>query len=98
MYSAGPKSGTTTANTVGSAGKTSKWQPLTTMDPSPVAENDPFSLGDSDEEKDATVITLKDDGPGKDGDKPDGEAKAEDEQVKKATGEAMTESIGTDAK
>lgn len=68
------------------------------MDPSPVAENDPFSLGDSDEEKDATVITLKDDGPGKDGDKPDGEAKAEDEQVKKATGEAMTESIGTDAK
>lgn len=34
-------------------GKSSKWQPLTTVEPSPVAENDPFSLGDSDDEKDS---------------------------------------------
>ncbi|PLB34617.1 uncharacterized protein BDW47DRAFT_111975 [Aspergillus candidus] len=33
-------------------GKSSKWQPLSTMEPSPVADNDPFSLGDSDDEKD----------------------------------------------
>ncbi|KAL4968976.1 uncharacterized protein BDV14DRAFT_166034 [Aspergillus stella-maris] len=33
-------------------GKPSKWQPLTTVEPSPVGENDPFSLGDSDDEKD----------------------------------------------
>ncbi|KAJ5248724.1 Ubiquitin system component Cue [Penicillium chermesinum] len=32
-------------------GKSSKWQPLATVDPSPVADNDPFSLGDSDDEK-----------------------------------------------
>lgn len=33
-------------------GKSSKWQPLSTVEPSPVADNDPFSLGDSDDEKD----------------------------------------------
>ena len=33
-------------------GKPSKWQPLTTVEPSPVGEHDPFSLGDSEDEKD----------------------------------------------
>lgn len=33
------------------SGKSSKWQPLSAVDPSPVAENDPFSLGDSDDDK-----------------------------------------------
>lgn len=33
--------------------KSSKWQPLAAVDPSPVDEHDPFSLGDSDDEKDA---------------------------------------------
>ncbi|EAA65545.1 hypothetical protein AN1362.2 [Aspergillus nidulans FGSC A4] len=33
-------------------GKPSKWQPLATVEPSPIGENDPFSLGDSDDEKD----------------------------------------------
>lgn len=33
-------------------GKSSKWQPLTAVEPSPVGDNDPFSLGDSDDEKD----------------------------------------------
>lgn len=32
--------------------KQSKWQPLSTTEPSPVGEHDPFSLGDSDDEKD----------------------------------------------
>jgi hypothetical protein len=33
--------------------KQSKWQPLSTVDPSPIGEvdNDPFSLGDSEDEK-----------------------------------------------
>lgn len=31
----------------------SKWEPLSTVEPSPVADHDPFSLGDSDDEKDA---------------------------------------------
>ncbi|KAL4999552.1 hypothetical protein BDV10DRAFT_53251 [Aspergillus recurvatus] len=32
--------------------KSSKWQPLSAVEPSPIGENDPFSLGDSDDEKD----------------------------------------------
>lgn len=68
-------------NTATGSGKPSKWQPLATVDPSPVAENDPFSLGDSDDEKDmkpkeqATV-------PGS-------------EQIKKDTEEAMAGEIGS---
>ncbi|KIW10178.1 hypothetical protein PV08_11139 [Exophiala spinifera] len=94
MYSASPKPGNTpsAAAAPGSGGKTSKWQPLTSIDPSPVADNDPFSLGDSDEEKDAKPITLKDDEP------PKGDAKGEDEQIKKATDEAMKENIGAGSK
>jgi hypothetical protein len=34
-----------------SGGKASKWQPLSTADPDPVADHDPFSLGDSDDEE-----------------------------------------------
>ncbi|RAL09313.1 uncharacterized protein BO97DRAFT_407831 [Aspergillus homomorphus CBS 101889] len=36
-------------------GKSSKWQPLSTVEPSPVGEHDPFSLGDSEDEKDTTT-------------------------------------------
>ncbi|KAL8775719.1 MAG: hypothetical protein Q9209_000215 [Squamulea sp. 1 TL-2023] len=50
----------------GTIGKSSKWQPLASVDPDPVADHDPFSLGDSDDEainkKDAKVddsIRLK---------------------------------------
>lgn len=61
MYSASPKPTTTTVQTTGTTGgKGSKWQPLSTVEPSPVGENDPFSLGDSDDEKDAKPITMKD--------------------------------------
>jgi hypothetical protein len=61
--------------------KTSKWQPLSQVDPSPVAENDPFSLGDSDDEKDTKPkeqITVP-----------------ESEQIKKATEEAMSGDMGS---
>ncbi|KAL3422460.1 Ankyrin repeat protein nuc-2 [Phlyctema vagabunda] len=66
------------------AGKQSKWQPLSTVDPSPVgeADNDPFSLGDSEDEKES-----KDRVGGK-------EIKMEDtERLKKAAAEAMSENI-----
>ncbi|KAL8822043.1 MAG: hypothetical protein Q9223_000035 [Gallowayella weberi] len=33
------------------SGKSSKWQPLASVDPDPVADHDPFSLGDSDDEE-----------------------------------------------
>ncbi|EXJ75530.1 uncharacterized protein A1O5_00036 [Cladophialophora psammophila CBS 110553] len=93
MYSASPKPTGAASTTT----KSSKWQPLQSIDPSPVTENDPFSLGDSDEEKDAKVITLRDD----ETDVTKDEAKKandEDAQVKKATEAAMKETIGTDSK
>lgn len=78
------------------AAKSSKWQPLQSIDPSPVGDNDPFSLGDSDEERDAKVITLKDD---EDDVKDVGKkATVEDEQAKKPAEETMKENIATDAK
>lgn len=62
MYSSSPKPATTTVQTTGTTttGKSSKWQPLSSVEPSPVSDHDPFSLGDSDDEKDAKPITLKD--------------------------------------
>lgn len=66
------------------AGKQSKWQPLTSVEPSPVTDNDPFSLGDSDDEKEAKT---------KDKDMKADEA----ERLKKATAEAMAGDISPDA-
>lgn len=64
------------------AAKTSKWQPLSTVEPSPVAENDPFSLGDSEDEKDAKDKTASK------------EIKMEDsERLKRAAAEAMSDSL-----
>ena len=82
LYSGSPKP-TSTTQTPAAAAKSSKWQPLSSVDPAPMTENDPFSLGDSDDEKDAKPIQLQDDD--------------EDAQVKKATDEAMGDSIA-DAK
>ena len=64
--------------------KQSKWQPLSNVEPSPIgeAENDPFSLGDSEDEKE-----TKDRVGGK-------EIKTEDaERLKKAAAEAMADNI-----
>ena len=61
-----------------STGSKSKWQPLAAVDPDPVQEHDPFSLGDSDDE-----------------DSKKKDVKPEDtERLKKATAEAMADSIG----
>lgn len=106
MYSSANSkpSSITTATAPSSGGKSSKWQPLSTVDPSPVADNDPFSLGDSDEEKDAKPITLKDDEAAASASTTvaDGAGKKatteEDERVKKATDEAIKESIAGETK
>jgi hypothetical protein len=68
------------------SGKQSKWQPLSTIEPNPIAENDPFSLGDSEDEKDVK-------GGSKD-------IKLEDaERLKAATADAMADSlVGSSAK
>ena len=80
MYSASPDPTKRPA----SGGKSSKWQPLSAVEPSPVAENDPFSLGDSDDEMD--TAKSKDS-------KPD-----DHERVKEATAKAMAAEIGEGAK
>src|ERR1700709_786391 len=67
------------------SGKQSKWQPLSAVEPSPIGdgENDPFSLGDSEDEKES-----KDRVGGK-------EVHLDDtERLKKAAAEAMADSIG----
>lgn len=66
-----------------SSGKASKWQPLSTVDPSPIAENDPFSLGDSDDERD-----IKD--------KKDIKLDDKDDALRKATADAMADSLVDD--
>ncbi|KAJ5939427.1 hypothetical protein N7466_002561 [Penicillium verhagenii] len=59
-------------------GKSSKWQPLANVEPSPVAENDPFSLGDSDDEKEPSKAKEQ-------------TSALESEQTKHATVEAVPE-------
>ncbi|ESZ91679.1 hypothetical protein SBOR_7936 [Sclerotinia borealis F-4128] len=71
--------------------KQSKWQPLNAMEPSPIGDadndHDPFSLGDSEDEKES-----KDRVGGK-------EIRMDDaERLKKAAAEAMSEDIGEPVK
>lgn len=88
LYRTSPKLSAKDGNTAPSS-KQSKWQPLSTVDPSPVGEgeNDPFSLGDSEDEKES-----KDRVGGK-------EVNVDDaERLKKAAAEAMADSIGEPAR
>lgn len=48
LYRASPDSTKRTPSSGGS--RQSKWQPLSAVDPNPVGDHDPFSLGDSDDE------------------------------------------------
>ncbi|KND94166.1 CUE domain-containing protein 5, partial [Tolypocladium ophioglossoides CBS 100239] len=89
MYDTSPK--VPPKDTLSSGTKASKWQPLSTVEPSPVTDNDPFSLGDSEDEKEI-----------KDKDKPK-DSKADDEtddneRLKKAAAEAMADSLVDPAK
>ncbi len=92
-YSASPKVPPKDAappSTGGGAGgtKASKWQPLSPVDPNPIVENDPFSLGDSDDERE--VKDKASSGGGK-------EIKMEDtERLKQATADAMADSLVDD--
>lgn len=71
-------------HTSSAGSKPSKWQPLSTVEPSPVSENDPFSLGDSDDEKEPKSKEQSTAG--------------ESEQIKEATAEAMAGEIGSGSK
>lgn len=70
--------------TPSSGNKSSKWQPLSTVEPSPVVEHDPFSLGDSDDDKEAKTKDQSTTGEG------DG--------IKEATADAMAGEIGSGPK
>ncbi|KAI9753467.1 MAG: hypothetical protein M4579_005151 [Chaenotheca gracillima] len=64
-------------------GRQSKWQPLSSVDPVPAVDHDPFSLGDSDDDHEARSKDLK----------------SEDtERLKKAAAEAMSDDIGPDSR
>ena len=63
----------------GAGGKSSKWQPLAPVDPSPVADHDPFSLGDSDDDEAKKKDVKADDS----------------ERLKQAAAEAMSDSTGS---
>ena len=63
----------------GAGGKSSKWQPLAPVDPSPVADHDPFSLGDSDDDEAKKKDVKADDS----------------ERLKQAAAEAMSDGTGS---
>lgn len=63
----------------GASGKSNKWQPLASIDPSPVVDHDPFSLGDSDDEDIKKKDIRSDDADG----------------LKQAAADAMTDDIGS---
>ncbi|KAI1083822.1 hypothetical protein F5B20DRAFT_576753 [Whalleya microplaca] len=82
QYDVSPRIPPKDASANPSSSKQSKWQPLSAVEPSPITDNDPFSLGDSEDEKDA-----KDKGGNK-------EIKMEDsERLKLATADAMADSL-----
>jgi hypothetical protein len=77
VYGASPRVPPKDGSAPTSAGKQSKWQPLSTVEPSPIADNDPFSLGDSEDERDAKAgIKMED-----------------SERLKQATADAMSDSL-----
>lgn len=87
------------------ANKSSKWQPLSTVEPEPITDNDPFSLGDSDDEKDIKdtkeTKDVKETKPKDTEEVKDGSMTKDDgasERVKKATAEAMADSLGETTK
>ncbi|KAI1112769.1 hypothetical protein F5Y14DRAFT_420762 [Nemania sp. NC0429] len=87
LYDASPRLPSSKENAAGSTpAKQSKWQPLSTVEPSPIVENDPFSLGDSEDEKESK-------GGSKD-------IKSDDtERLRAATADAMGDSlVGNSAK
>ncbi|KIL85677.1 hypothetical protein FAVG1_11172 [Fusarium avenaceum] len=63
-----------------SGARGSKWQPMSAVEPSPIAENDPFSLGDSEDERETHQ-------------KPKEDKSDDSERLKKATAEAMADSL-----
>ena len=86
LYKTSPKVGA--KESAPPSGKQSKWQPLSAVDPSPIgeAENDPFSLGDSEDEKEAKDRVGRKE-----------IKKGDAERLMQAAAEAMADKIGEPA-
>ncbi|KAK4678578.1 ubiquitin-binding protein cue5 [Podospora pseudoanserina] len=81
-YNASPKVKAQDAAAAPGGSKPSKWQPLSAVEPNPIVDNDPFSLGDSEDErevKDKKEIKLED-----------------SERLRQATADAMADSLVDD--
>ncbi|CAK7209116.1 ubiquitin-binding protein cue5 [Sporothrix bragantina] len=103
----GPGGTSGTASPAAGAAKASKWQPMSSVDPTPMTDNDPFSLGDSEDEKDNTTSTATKSGSASKGDATEGataktstsSTSPEDaERLRKAAAEAMADSLVDDKK
>lgn len=81
----------------GPAPKASKWQPLSTVAPQPIGDNDPFSLGDSDDEKDNNNSSKDTATASKDAGSKDATDDSS-ERLKKAAAEAMSDNLVDDDK
>ncbi|CAI4218196.1 unnamed protein product [Parascedosporium putredinis] len=96
-YNSSPKLGARdTATPPGN--KQSKWQPLSAVEPSPITDNDPFSLGDSEDEKDLkdkAATTTAGAGAGN-GSGSKGAGADDAERLRKAAAEAMADSLVDD--
>lgn len=86
QYDASPRIPPKDSSATPPSGKQSKWQPLSSVAPDPITDNDPFSLGDSEDEKDHPKEKS-------------GAIKMEDsERLKQATADAMADSLVNDSK
>lgn len=81
MYDSSPR--VPPKDTPPTGGKASKWQPLSAVEPSPIGDNDPFSLGDSEDEKEIPKEDSKESTKPADN----------NERLKKAAAEAMADSL-----
>ncbi|KAK8134711.1 CUE domain protein [Apiospora sp. TS-2023a] len=92
VYDASPKlPPKDTAPSPGPGGnKPSKWQPMSEVEPDPITEHDPFSLGDSEDEREAKDSKT----PAKHGKTESKDIKMDDaERLKQATADAMADSL-----
>ncbi|KAL6901356.1 hypothetical protein GGI43DRAFT_375754 [Trichoderma evansii] len=85
MYDASPKLSPKGETAAATGAKASKWQPLSSVEPDPITDNDPFSLGDSEDEGEAK-------------EKPKDGKLDDTERLKKAAAEAMADSLVDPAK
>jgi hypothetical protein len=96
MYDASPKLSPKGETPAATAAKASKWQPLSSVEPDPITDNDPFSLGDSEDEGETKEKETKETKETKEKPK---DGKLEDtERLKQAAAEAMADSLVDPAK